>query len=126
MRFRTSTADKRFNVVQAFSLRCRTDIRQNRRHVLASKQLKPCVDYSREVGNARRMDSLGHARVVVHSARGSSASRKRSPMRLNAATVRKTATPGKTTSHHAYSMYSSAEERMLPHVAVGTETPKPR
>ena len=47
-------------------------------------------------------------------------------MMLNAATVRKMANPGKTASHHAYSMFCSAEKRMFPHDGVGRGTPKPR
>ena len=47
-------------------------------------------------------------------------------MMLNAATVLKIARPGKRTSHHAYSMCSRAAERMLPHDAVGSGTPRPR
>src|SRR5438270_1092215 len=61
-----------------------------------------------------------------YSLRGSNASRNLSPMMLKAATVRKIATPGKRASHQAYSMNCLAEARMLPQVAVGSGTPRPR
>src|ERR1700687_1318903 len=57
---------------------------------------------------------------------GSSASRKPSPIRLNASTVIRIASPGKVTTHDARWMNSSAPASIDPHSGVGGCAPRPR
>src|ERR1700690_1053466 len=57
---------------------------------------------------------------------GSSASRRPSPVRLNANTDIRIARPGKVTTHHALWMNSSALASIEPHSGVGGCAPRPR
>src|SRR5699024_2920234 len=67
--------------------------------------------------------SLAPARSAEDN--GSRASRRESPMKLNAITTLRIARPGKTPSHHA-SIWLIAPEIIDPHSAVGGWAPKPR
>ena len=58
--------------------------------------------------------------------RGSSASRRPSPTKFTASTVRKIASPGNTVSHHHCSVVEIAPDSRLPQLAVGGWMPNPR
>src|SRR5215471_12153761 len=58
--------------------------------------------------------------------RGSSASRKPSPKRLNPSTVTKIATPGKVATHHAEARNCRPSTIMLPQLGSGGWAPSPR
>src|SRR5713101_10218676 len=77
----------------------------------------------REIANLQRRDGLVHARTTR---RGSRASRRPSPTKLMARTVRKIAAPGNTVIHQLSSVVPMALVSRLPQLAVGGWIPKPR
>src|SRR5436305_7183236 len=71
--------------------------------------------------------ALGHAEALrPHLSRGSRASRRPSPRRLNDSTVRKIARPGHTAIQGALTRKRCAELSMLPHDGAGGCWPRPR
>src|SRR3982075_833534 len=58
--------------------------------------------------------------------RGSAASRKPSPTKLNDKTASVIASPGNVAIHGATSTYCRPSARMLPQLGVGGSTPRPR
>src|SRR5690606_33093139 len=70
---------------------------------------------------AQRLDPEQRA----HRSRGSSASRRPSPTRLNASTTSTMARPGNVATHHAPSRLSRPLATMPPHDGVGAGRPSP-
>src|SRR6188768_2139232 len=79
-----------------------------------------------QIANRKQcLRGLGHQLARLRNF-GSMASRKPSPTKLKANTTSKMAAPGIRNNHGASKMYDRPSAKMLPQVAYGGRTPKPR